>query len=128
MDYKMSRSIYKTKRDVCQNSIFVSLYIPDKLFFLQTDTSNSDISGILYQYDDRNNQRVITIISRCLTKYETNYTTTEKEMLVIVYAVVKLRTYLLGRHFHIITDHKALTFFTSISYYNSRLMRWNLLL
>jgi len=58
---------------------------------------------------------------------ERNYTT-EKEMLAIVYAVVKLRTYLLGQHFHIITDHKALIFFTSSSYYNSRLMRWSLLL
>lgn len=103
-------------------------YKYDRPFILQTGASNSGISGVLYQYDDQKNQRIVSIVSRCLTKYEINYTTTEKEMLAIVYAVTKLRTYLLGRHFHIITDHKALTFFTSASYYNSRLMRWNLLL
>jgi len=63
---------------------------------LQTDASNDGISGILYQYDEKNHQRLVSIVSRCLTKYERNYTTTEKEMLAIVYATVKLRTYLLG--------------------------------
>ena len=59
---------------------------------------------------------------------EANYTTTEKELLAIIYTIYKLRYYLIGTVFTIITDHKGLTFLNSTIYHNSRLIRWSLLL
>ena len=50
------------------------------------------------------------LTSRVLTKYERNYTVTEKELLAIVYSVLKFRYYLIGATFNIVTDHKILTF------------------
>ena len=41
---------------------------------------------------------------------EKNYTTTEREGLLMVYALQKFRHYLLGGHFKIYTDHSALKY------------------
>ena len=86
------------------------------------------ISGVLFQIDDNNEKCIISIVSRFLTEAESNYTTTEKELLAIVYTVYKLRYYLIWTAFEIITDHIGLRFLGSTIYHNSRLIRWSLLL
>lgn len=45
-----------------------------------------------------------------------------------MYSVDKLRTYLLGTRFTIITDHKGLVFLNTTQFLNSRLIRYSLLL
>lgn len=52
----------------------------------------------------------------------------QKELLAIVYSIIKLRIYLIGAKFKIITDHKALTFLNKIVYLNARIIRWSILL
>ena len=79
--------------------------IPKAKFYVQTDACDRGIGGILYQYDELKDQRLIAVVSRCLTGAEVNYTTCEKELLVIVYSITKFRVYLLGVSFEIITDH-----------------------
>jgi hypothetical protein len=37
-----------------------------------------------------------------------NYSTTDREMAAIMWAVKMFRPYILGRHFKIVTDHKPL--------------------
>lgn len=110
------------------NCIKLNHYLPEKMYKLQTDASDFSISGILYQNDDDGSVRVVSLVSRCLTEAEMHYSTTEKELLAIIYSVMKLRLYLLGTHFLIITDHKGLVFLNSTPYLNSRLIRWSLLL
>lgn len=53
-----------------------------------------------------------------------NYSTTEKELLAVVYSILKLRIYLLGTKFEVITDHKALTFLYTTPHLNARMIRW----
>ena len=101
---------------------------PEYPFILQTDGSDKGIGGVLYQENPQKYKNVVTLVSRCLTPAEKNYTTTEIELLAIVYCVNQLRTYLLGRDFHILTDHKALTFLSSTPFLSQRLIRWNLIL
>lgn len=102
-------------------------YFQDKPFYVQTDASDRGICGILFQKDK--NKRIISLVSRTLTQCELHYTTTEKELLYsITYAINKFRTYLFGVRFYVVTDHKALVFLLSTSYYSSRLTRWSLLL
>lgn len=45
-----------------------------------------------------------------------------------MYSISKLRTYLIGEPFEIITDHKGLTFLNKTVYLNSRLIRWSIVL
>ena len=48
----------------------------------------------------------------------------EQEALGIMEALLKWEDKLLGRKIHIITDHKALTFFDGITHLLSRQVRW----
>ena len=106
----------------------LSHYPSDRRFWLQTDGSKIGISGVLFQIDGEGNELIIAVVSRVLTAYGKNYTITEIDLMAIIYLLVKLRTYLLGQTFHIVTDHQALTFLMKANYYSSRLMRWFLLL
>lgn len=101
---------------------------PNRPFRLQTDASDLGSCGVLYQMDDDGNPGLVSIVSRCLTLAEKRYTVTERELLVIIYAISKLRVYLVGVHFTIVTDHQCLTFLNSTQYYSARIQRWCLLL
>ena len=56
------------------------------------------------------------------------YTTTEKELLAVDYALEKFRPYILGRKIVIYTDHAALKYLFSNKEAKPRLIRWVLLL
>ena len=119
---------FKALKKNFEQSVCLSHVIPGAKFKIQTDASDLGICGILYQTDENGDHCLISLASRCLAPAEVNYTTTEKELLAIVYAVTKFREYLIGTHFDIITDHKGLTFLATTIYQNGRLIRWNLLL
>lgn len=106
------------------NSVVLHHMLPGKGFRLQTDASDMGISGVLYQVDSEGESRIVALTSRVLTKCEVRYTVTEKELLAIVYSLLKFRRYLLGTSFEIVTDHQALTFLLKTPYHNARLMRW----
>jgi len=59
-----------------------------------------------------------------LKPIEQNYSVTEMEALAIVEAVIKLRNYLLGIKFRIITDHCGLCAVFKTDSANSKLNRW----
>ncbi|OMO98769.1 reverse transcriptase [Corchorus capsularis] len=56
-----------------------------------------------------------------------NYTTTEKEMFVVVFALEKFRPYIMGSKVIIYSDHVALRYLMSKKEAKARLMRWLLL-
>ncbi|XP_011697582.1 PREDICTED: uncharacterized protein LOC105455741 [Wasmannia auropunctata] len=110
------------------NYVYLKHYIQDRPFYVQTDASDQGICGVLFQKDENDDERIVSLASRTLTQCEMHYTTTEKELLAITYAINKFRTYLFGVKFFVVTDHKALVFLLSTSYYSSRLTRWSLFL
>ena len=57
-----------------------------------------------------------------------NYTTTEKELLAVVYAIDKFRSYLVGSKVIVYTDHAALKYLLTKQDSKPRLIRWVLLL
>nr|GFA93118.1 reverse transcriptase domain-containing protein [Tanacetum cinerariifolium] len=63
-----------------------------------------------------------------MNQAEANYTTTEKEMLVVVYAFEKFRSYLIMNKSIVYTDHSALKYLFAKKDAKARLLRWILLL
>nr|GFA68621.1 retrovirus-related Pol polyprotein from transposon 17.6 [Tanacetum cinerariifolium] len=66
--------------------------------------------------------------SKTMNDAETNYTTTEKEMLAVVYAFEKFRSYLIMNKSIVHIDHSALKYLFAKKDAKARLLQWVLLL
>ena len=97
-------------------------------FYLQTDASEFGLGGVLSQLDDEDVEHPVLYLSRKLLKHEENYSVPEKECLAIVWAVTKLKYYLYGHKFIVMTDHQPLKWLDAMKNSNKRLMRWAILL
>nr|GFA85059.1 reverse transcriptase domain-containing protein [Tanacetum cinerariifolium] len=72
--------------------------------------------------------RPIHYASKTMNQAEANYTTTEKEMLTIVYAFEKFRSYLIMNKSSVYTDHSALKYLFAKKDAKAHLLCWILLL
>nr|GEW75627.1 reverse transcriptase domain-containing protein [Tanacetum cinerariifolium] len=72
--------------------------------------------------------RTIHYASKTMTEAKSNYTTIEKEMLAVVYAFEKFRSYLIMKKSIVFTDHSALKYLFAKKDSKARLLRWVLLL
>nr|GFA45225.1 reverse transcriptase domain-containing protein [Tanacetum cinerariifolium] len=79
----------------------------DQPFELMCDASDYAVGAVLGQRVEKH-FRPIHYASKTMTQAETNYTTTEKEMLAVVYDFEKFRSYLIMNKSIIYTDHSAL--------------------
>ncbi|RDY12059.1 Retrovirus-related Pol polyprotein, partial [Mucuna pruriens] len=80
-------------------------------FELMCDASNSALGAVLGQRDGVGRPaHVIAYASRTMDQAQINYTTTEKELLAIVFALDKFRSYLLGSKVIVFSDHAALKY------------------
>ncbi|KAG0432949.1 Retrovirus-related Pol polyprotein from transposon 17.6 [Dictyocoela muelleri] len=98
------------------------LRIPDmnKKFILESDASNYGLGAVLIQDDIP-----VAYLSKVFNKAETRYSITEKETLASLWAMEKLRFYLMGNKFTLITDHKAIEYLKSkIEFGSARIQRW----
>jgi hypothetical protein len=94
-------------------------------FTLQTDASAFGVGAVLTQNLD-GEEKVICFLSRSLTHAERKYSTTERECLGAIWAVEKLRQYLEGVRFTLITDHYSLLWLNRLKDPCGRLGRWAL--
>ncbi|GKE29945.1 reverse transcriptase domain-containing protein [Tanacetum coccineum] len=72
--------------------------------------------------------RPIHYASKTISEAEPHYTTTEKEMLAVVYAFEKFQSYLILNKSIVYTDHSALKYLFAKKDSKARLLRWVLLL
>ena len=99
----------------------------DQGFEIMCDASDFAMGAALGQRKEKI-FRIIYYASRTFNEAQENYSTTEKEMLAIVFACEKFRQYILGSHVVIHTDHAAIKYLMSKKEAKPRLIRWVLLL
>ncbi|GJU78591.1 reverse transcriptase domain-containing protein [Tanacetum coccineum] len=105
------------------------LVVPDwnLPFELMCDASDFAIGAVLGQRKMKHFQP-IHYASKTMTEAQIHYTTTEKEMLAVVYAFEKFRPYLVLSKSIVYTDHSALKYLMNKQDAKPRLLRWVLLL
>ncbi|GJT74615.1 reverse transcriptase domain-containing protein [Tanacetum coccineum] len=105
------------------------LVVPDwnLPFELMCDASDFAIGAVLGQQKMKHFQP-IHYASKTMTEAQIHYTTTEKEMLAVVYAFEKFRPYLVLSKSIVYTDHSALKYLMNKQDAKPRLLRWVLLL
>ena len=91
------------------------------------DASDYALGVVLGQRKNKQFQPIY-YASRTLNDTQQNYTTTEKELLVVVFAFEKFRSYLLLSKVVVYTDHAALKYLMAKKDAKPRLIRWILLL
>ncbi|CAM8880687.1 unnamed protein product [Rhodiola kirilowii] len=99
----------------------------DLSFELMCDASDYAIGVVLGQRVDKE-LHAIHYTSKVLNGAQLNYSTTEKELLAIVYAFDKFHSYLVGSKTIVFTDHAAIKYLLSKKDSKPRLIRWILLL
>ena len=95
---------------------------------VKCDASHSGLGAALEQEIEEDVWVPIAFASRFLNDQEKKYSTNELELLAIVWSCEHFQTYLLGNHFVILTDHKAIISALKTNRgnktYQSRLTRW----
>ena len=96
----------------------------DLPFEIMTDASDFVVGVVLGQRKDKK-LHVIYYASRTTDEAQCRYATTEKEILAIVYAFEKFRSYLVGSKVIVHTDHAALRYLLTKKNAKPRLLRWS---
>ena len=108
-------------------SILVTVAIvatPDwnKVFKITCDASGYAMGVVLGQRAEKI-FRAIYYVSKTFNEEQENYSTTEKELLAMVFACEKFRPYILGSYVIIHTDHAAIKYLMANKYAKPRLIR-----
>jgi hypothetical protein len=92
-------------------------------FEIMCDASDYVVGAVLGQTKDRKHH-AIAYASKTLIGAQLNYATTIKELIVVIFAIDKFRSYLVGAKVIVYTDHAALKYLLT----KKDAIRWILLL
>ena len=100
---------FKDTKEALANASLLSYPKDNAPTCLMTDASDTAVGAVLQQYVN-GTWRPISFFSRKMTPAETRYSTFDRELLAVYLAIKHFRHFLEGRRFHVLTDHKPLTF------------------
>ena len=92
------------------------------LFEIMCDASDYGVGAVLGQTKVKKHH-AIAYASKTLTRPQLNYATTGKELLAVVFAIDKFRSYLVGAKVIVYTDHAALKYLLTKKDAKPRLIR-----
>ena len=95
-------------KDGCCAHTYISRL--EKEFHVHIDAPSVALGVALMQLGEGEIDHTISFSNRNLSIADKNYTTTEREGLVMVYVLQKFRLCLLGGHFKMYTDHSTLKY------------------
>jgi hypothetical protein len=121
---EMDNSFQALKELMCEN---IELAYPDyspgaAKLELSTDASGTGSGACLSQHQG-DNVRVIAYASMTFSNAQRSYSTIERELAAIRWAVKLFRAFIYGVPFLLFTDHRPLVYMSNMSRQNARLMR-----
>ncbi|KAL2077680.1 hypothetical protein ACEWY4_027184 [Coilia grayii] len=129
---KADEAFREAKEKLSSKSVLTH-YNPSFPVILACDASPYGVGAVISHRLPNGEERPIAFASRALSKAEQNYAQIEREALGIIFGVRRFHSYLYGRNFTLLTDHRPLTAILSPnkaipSMAAARLQRWALLL
>ena len=129
---RCERAFQQLKKTLVSSS-FLTHYNPNLPLKFAGDASAYGVGAVISHTMDDGTEQPIAFGSRTLSKSEQNYSQIEKEALSLIFGVRKFHSYLLGRKFTLVTDHKPLTYILRPKrgippLAAARLQRWALIL
>jgi hypothetical protein len=91
------------------------------------DASDYAVGAVLGQQKE-SKVHAIYYASKTLNGAQLNYATTEKELLAVVFAFEKFRSYIVNSKVNLYTDHASINYLLSKKDAKQRMIRWILLL
>ncbi|XP_071093535.1 uncharacterized protein [Haliotis cracherodii] len=102
------RSAFQSIKDQLTSAPVLGHYDPNAETCVSADASSFGLGAVICQKDCSGVYKAVAYCSRSMTDTERRYAQVEKEALAITWACERFRDYLLGKQFHINTDHKPL--------------------
>ena len=112
-----------------KNEIFNTQMIhhpdPNRPFSVYCDASKDGVGAVLVQAHD-GKHRPVSFCSKLFNRTQQNWHVSEQEIYAVIHAVEKWRSYLIGNHFTVYTDHQNLQelFNRAKNFRAGKLYRW----
>ena len=106
---KECQDAFRLAKEALISSKVLVHYNPSLPLKLAGDASAYGEGAVISHVMEDGSERPIAYASRTLSTLERNYAQVEKEALSLVFGVKKFHSYLYGRKFTLMTDHKPLT-------------------
>ncbi|GBM08831.1 Transposon Tf2-9 polyprotein [Araneus ventricosus] len=119
---------FEKLKKLLTESPVLSIFQQGKTTELHTDASQQGYGAVLLQEAEDGKLHPVQYMSKKTTPAEEKYSSYELEVLAVVNALRKFRTYLMGNHFKIITDCSAFQRTMDKKDLVTRIARWALLL
>ena len=127
-DYACQQAFEEIKRYLTQPSVLTAP-VSGKPFLIYVRAMNHSLGALLAQNNDQGHEQAIYYLSRTMIGAEHRYNPIEKEYLALVFAIQKMRHYLVGQTISVISRvHPLRLLMTKPSSLNGRLKKWAILL
>ena len=104
-----AQAAFNATKDALAKASLLSYPTTDAPTCLMTDASDTGVGAVLQQHFN-GIWHPIAFFSKKMSPAETRYSTFDRELLAVYLAIKHFRHYLEGRMFHVLTDHKPLTY------------------
>ncbi len=115
---------FNTLKEKLINSPVLAYANKNLEFILDTDASLNSVGGVLSQIDENGDERPLAYASKTLSKSQTRYCTTMRELLAAVLFIKHFHHYLYYKPFTLRVDHASLTWLTRMQESSGLLARW----
>lgn len=123
-DTKHQEAFDDLKSRLCSEPI-VRMYDPAAPFTeVHTDASSIALSGILLQGPSRTDMHMIYAVSKKTTETESRYHSSRLELFAVIWTLNRLRPYLLGLKFTVVTDCQSLVYLNIHKTTKPQVARW----
>ena len=120
---EMETAFHNVKQAISQSAL-LACPRSDLPFYLATDASSVGLASMVYQIDETGDMRFISIHSRSLTPTESRYSANKRELLAVVFGLIKNQALLKTTPFNLLTDHQSLRHMFSQQTPNKHQQNW----